>query len=175
MDVNDFVTQIAEASNDDFPQAFKLLGFVVFLTQEGHEEIIARNMISQRTYIRWMDVIQKAGWGDLVADARLRQVVQEYLWKRFEGLPIDLAREKLLNVISDMVCNPSAPALKAKSRQASDAVKGERSEAEGREGMSSALDGGADGGSLEKLTAPIIEEENPRSVIRGCNVQEKSE
>jgi hypothetical protein len=55
-----------------------------------------------------------------------------------------------------LISETEAPSLKAKSRQASDAVKGERNESEGHEAKPSALDGGADGGSLEKLTAQNI-------------------
>ena len=45
MDVDEFITQIAEISNDDYPQAFKLLGFVVYIAQEGTECLLTGKMI----------------------------------------------------------------------------------------------------------------------------------
>ena len=51
-------------------------------------------------------------------------------------------------------------------------VEGERSEAEGREPEGSALDEGEDGGSVREATAQSSALENPRPVIRGCNVQD---
>ena len=156
MDVSEFITQIAEASNDDYPQAFKLLGFVVYVAQEGGESLLSGKMISQRTYYRWMEIVHRAGWGDLLADARLRQVLQEYLWKRFAGLPIDQARERVLRVVGDFIADTEAPSLRGKCCQASAAVKGERSETEGRESKTSALDGGATGGNLRKARAPNV-------------------
>ncbi len=155
MDVNDFINQIAEETNDDYPQAFKLLGFVVYVAQEGSESLLTGKMISQRTYYRWLGLVQRAGWGDLLADARLRQVLQEYLWKRFAGLPIDQARE-VLRVVGDFIADTEAPSLRAKYRQESAAVKGEQSETKGRESKTSVLDSGATGGNLGKAMAPNV-------------------
>lgn len=156
MNVSEFITQIAETSNDDYPHAFKLLGFVVYVAQEGSESLLSGKMISQRTYYRWLELVQRAGWGDLLADARLRQVLQEYLWKRFAGLPIDQARERVLRVVGDFIADTEAPSLRAKYRHESAAVKGEQSETEGRESKTSVLDGGATGGSLGKAMAPNV-------------------
>jgi hypothetical protein len=156
MDIREFLEQVASEVNGDFTFAFKLLGFFVFISQEGSESLLTGNMISQRTYYRWMEIVQRAGWGDLLADARLRQVLREYLWKRFAGLPIDQARERVLRVVEDFIADTEAPSLRAKYRQESAAVKGERSETGGRESKTSVLDGGATGGSLGKAMAPNI-------------------
>ena len=100
--------------------------------------------------------MRRAGWGERLAGARLRQVLQEYLWKRFAGLPIDQARERVLRVVGDFIADTEAPSLRAKYRQESAAVKGERRETEGRESQTSVLDGGATGGSLRKAMAPNV-------------------
>ena len=156
MDIKEFIEQIASEVNGDFTFAFKLLGFFVFISQEGCESILSKRMISRRTYYRWLSIIDAAGWGDLLADARLRQVLQEYLWKRFAGLPIDQARERVLRVVGDFIADTEVPSLRANYRQESAAVKGERSETEGRESKTSVLDGGATGGSLGKAMAPNV-------------------
>lgn len=151
----EFVYQIASEMDGDYPLAFKLLGFVVFLTEEGIDELLSGDLISPRTYERWMNVIDRAGWGDLLADARLRKELQDYLWKRYAGLPITRTRKETLSNVRNFLDEVKALPLQAQSRQASEAVKGERSETEGREAQTSALDGGADGGSLSGEGAPI--------------------
>jgi len=156
MDLKEFLEQVASEVNGDFTFAFKLLGFVVYIAQEGSESLLTGNMISQRTYYRWMELVQRAGWGDLLADARLRQVIQEYLWKRFAGLPIDQARERVLRVVENLIAETEVPSLQVNRRQESAAVQGERSETEGRESTTSALDGGAPGGRPGKAMAPNV-------------------
>jgi len=145
-----FVDEVGEIADGNYAMGFKLLGFIVFMTQEGADPLLSGKLISQRTYHRWMDLINRAGWGDLLADARLRQVLQEYIWKRFAGLPIDQARERVLRVVGDFIADTEAPSLRAKYR------KGEQSETEGRESKTSVLDGGATGGSLGKAMAPNV-------------------
>ena len=107
-EVKEFLDQVVEEAQGDYPSAFKLLGFVVYVAQEGSESLLTEKMISQRTYYRWLGLVQRAGWGDLLADARLRQVLQEYLWKRFAGLPIDQARERVLRVVGDFIADTEA-------------------------------------------------------------------
>jgi hypothetical protein len=156
MDLREFLEQVASEVNNDFTFAFKLLGFFVFISQEGSEALLTGDMISQRTYYRWMEIVQRAGWGDLLADARLRQVIQEYLWKRFAGLPIDQARERVLRVVEDFIADTETPSLQGNCCQASAAVKGERSETKGRESKTSVLDGGATGSNLGEAMAPNV-------------------
>jgi len=153
-EVKEFLHQVAEEAKGDYPTAFKLLGLVVYVAQEGSESLLTGKMISQRTYYRWMEIVQRAGGGDLLADARLRQVLQEYLWKRFAGLPIDQARERVLRVVGDFIADTEASSLQGKYCQASAAVKGERSETGGRESKTSVLDGGATGSNLGKAMTP---------------------
>ncbi len=83
----------------------------------------------------------------------MRQLVQEYIRGRFDGLPISVAREKVMEAAGSMVGEGEARSLQAMSRQISTGVQGERSEAEGREAKPSALDTGATGGSLRQATA----------------------
>jgi hypothetical protein len=83
----------------------------------------------------------------------MRQLVSEYIQSRFAGLPIPLAREKVLETVGSMVGDLKARSPQAISRQASAAVKGL---ADGREAMPSALDSCAHGGSLDEATAPMM-------------------
>ena len=78
-DVKQFVTDVGEAQKGDYSIAFKLLGLIVFITEEGSDPILSGRFISARTYHRWMDLINSVGWGNLVADARLRKELQEYM------------------------------------------------------------------------------------------------
>ena len=55
-----------------------------------------------------------------------------------------------------MVGKIEAFPLQAESRQESEAVKGERSETNGHEAKPSALDGGANSGSLSKVETPNL-------------------
>ena len=103
-----------------------------------------------------MNIVQKAGWGDLVADVRLRKVVQEYVWKRFAGLPIKVAREKILALVTDIVSDSKERSLQAIGHQSRAGVKGEFNESGGSEAKPSALDGGADGGSLRRKGMPKV-------------------
>lgn len=154
MEVRKFVDQVAAEMDGDYPLAFKLLGFVVFIAEEGNDALQSGDLISPRTYSRWMSVIDRAGWGDLVADARLRKELEDYLWSRFAGLPLNVAREQTINTVRTFLADSEARSPKAFTRQVSAGVKGERSKTEGREAMPSALDAGAIGGSLDEATAP---------------------
>jgi hypothetical protein len=117
-----FVDEIAEITNDDYPSALKPLGFMIFISQEGHQTLIAQNHISERTYHRWMEIIRRAGWGDLLSDARLRQAVSETIWQRVSGLPIDKSRKKVLHAIQAIVADIEPRSPQAIRRQASDAA-----------------------------------------------------
>ncbi len=172
MQANEFVEKAAGGLGGDYFRAFKLLGFVLYLAEQGPEPFISGRMMSPRTYSRWIEELRECNLDGFALDARLRQLINEYLWKRFAGLPIPLAREKLLDAVGGMIREEDALSLQAISRQESARVKGEQSEAEGREVPPNALDAGADGGSLRKATAQSSELEHPRPVIRGWNVQD---
>lgn len=123
-----FIEQAADRLNGDYSHAFKLLGFIVFLAQEGNESLLSGSMISPRTYYRWMEQVNQAGFGDLVADAALRQALQEFIWQRHAGLPIEKARNQVLEAVN-LIVSEQAPPLIAKSCRASEAVKGAQASA----------------------------------------------
>jgi len=135
-EVQDFINSTAEALNGDYPQAFKLLGFVVYVAEEGGDQLLTGDLISRQTYFRWLDAVKRAGWGDLLADARLRQVLQEYLWQRFAGLPLETARAKVLTAVQDALTQTPQPNRTPKMPinrcAASEEVKGGRSPSAGR-------------------------------------------
>jgi len=155
LEVKQFLHQVADQAQGDFPFAFKMLGFVVYIAEEGSDAFMSGEMISLRTYHRWMRLVNQAGWGDLVADARLRKELQDYMWKRFAGLPVSQARQEIIKTVRSLVTEIQPPSLKATSRQDSETVKGERSEPDGREVQPNALDGRTAGGSLSDATAAI--------------------
>lgn len=154
MNAREIVNSIVETGDAEYSQAFKLLGFTVFLAEEGPDAFLAGNLLSPRTYFRWIEILRAAGLEGLALDARLRQLLAECLRSRFGGLPIDRAREGLLDAVGSMLTYSEVRSLQAMSRQASAGVKGERSEVTDREAKPSALDAGADGGSLRQATAP---------------------
>ena len=151
MDWRKFLRDVAIASGDDYSAAFKLLGMVVFVAEAGAEPLLSGRLVSVSTFNRWVDTLRLAGWGDLLADVRLRQALREFLNQRLGGLPLELAREKTLEAVRLAVAAEEARSPQAVGRQASDAVKGL---AGGREAEPNALDGVAAGGSLREATAP---------------------
>ncbi len=153
MKSKDFVEQAAIAFGGDYVRAFKLLGFVLYLAEEGPEPFLSGRVMSPRTYHRWIEDLGNCDLDGFALDARLRQLVNEYLRKRFGGLPIPLARSKVLDSVGVMIGEKDALSLQAISRHASARVQGEETEAEGREAKPNALDAGADGGSLRQATA----------------------
>jgi hypothetical protein len=154
MKAKEIVDSVVESSVGDYSMAFKLLGFLSFLAEEGSGPFLAGNVLTPRTYHRWLENLRQSGLEALALDVRLRQLVREYTHSRFAGLPIDKARSKVLDTVCSIIGEEEALPLQAQSRQASEAVKSERSETEGREAQPSALDGGADGGSLSGVGAP---------------------
>ena len=153
MKAREIVDSVVASRVGDYSIAFKLLGFLVFLAEEGPGPFLAGNLLSPRTYHRWLESLRRCGLGGLALDARLRQLVREYAHSRFGGLPIDRARSKVLEAVGSMVGEGEALSLQAIGRQASAGVKCKRSEAMGREAQPSALDAGAAGGSLREATA----------------------
>jgi len=149
--VREFLRDTAQASGDDYATAFKLLGLVVFVAQEGIDPLLSGRLISPRTFHRWADSLKTAGWGDLLTEARLRLAVRDFVKDRLGGLPPALARERVVEAARVAAESEEALSPQAVGRQASDAVKGL---AEGREAKPSALDGVAAGGSLREATAP---------------------
>ncbi|MFV2045259.1 MAG: hypothetical protein ACC700_18755 [Anaerolineales bacterium] len=172
MNVREIVRSVVESGVSSYSVAFKLFGFLVFLAEEGPEPFLSGEVLSSRTYFRWIDDLRNAGLGELVLDARMRQLVQEYIAGKFGGLPINKTREKMLETVESMVRKEDAASLRAISHQAGGRVKGERSEDEGLEAKPRALDAATDGGSLREATARFPRGEYPRPVIRGWNVQD---
>jgi len=136
MNVVEFVHDAAQAAKGDYTQAFKLLGFVVYVAEEGGDDLLTGDLISRQTYFRWLDAVKRAGWGDLLADARLRHALQEYLWQRYTGLPLETARSKVLTAVQDALTQTTPPNRTPKMPEnrcaAREEVKGGRSPSAGR-------------------------------------------
>jgi hypothetical protein len=153
IDFRQFLKDAAIASGDDYSMAFKLLGMVAFVAEAGPEPLLTGRLVSIPTLNRWMETLRLAGWGDVIADLRLRQAVREYVKERVRGGIIEQTRENVADAVARVVAEEAEPSPQAAGRQASDAVKGL---AGGREAEPSALDGVAPGGSLGEATAHAV-------------------
>jgi len=133
MNVRRLVKDLAVAAGDDYSQACKVLGMVVFALSEGVEPLLGGGLVRDSTFFRWMDLLRAAGWGELVCGTDYRRALEGIL----------ATRPSIGEALSPQ----------ALSHQASDAVKGL---AGGREAEPSALDGVAAGGSPREATAPAL-------------------
>ena len=85
-DQDRFVRDVAGVADGDYATGFKLLGFVLYVSQYGVDDLVSGAMISPRTYYRWVDTVKAAGWESVLADVRFRQAVREYeLGRRLYG------------------------------------------------------------------------------------------
>ena len=85
IDVNEITIQLATVTRDDYSQALKLLGFLVFIGNEGSELLQSGKYISNQTYCRYMALIKQAGLGGFEVDNLHEQVIQE-VSKTMEGI-----------------------------------------------------------------------------------------
>ena len=103
MDADNVIKSLASTNNEDFPNAFKLLGFIVYIAQEGNEDLLTGSMISQRTYYRWYEQVEKAGLKNFLLDAKLQQAIAEYVDQNLGGIPIEEQRTKVNEIISHSI------------------------------------------------------------------------
>ncbi len=99
MNIKQFIDDIGSLNDNDYPQAFKLLGLIVFIAQEGAEPLLSGEMISPRTFYRWVEKIKQAGYGDLLAETQLKQAVRNFINLRLGDQPVQDAKEQVLAVI----------------------------------------------------------------------------
>lgn len=151
--VREFVRDVSIASGDDCVAGFKLLGMVVYVAEIGTEPLLSGKLVAVSTFHRWVETLRLAGWGDLLADVRLRQALRDYVNQRMGGLPIEQARREVIEAVETMVAEAEALPPQASGRHGSNAVKGL---AVGREAEPTALDWVASGGSLQEAAAPRL-------------------
>jgi len=77
-----FLDDVAAVADGDYSASFKMLGFVLYVSEFGAEKLLSGALVSPRTYYRWVDVVNSAGWGDLLADIRLEQALLECVTSR---------------------------------------------------------------------------------------------
>jgi hypothetical protein len=131
LNIRVMLRDLAVAAGDDYSQAFKVLGMVVYAQLEGVEPLLAGRLVHERTFFRWVALLKAAGWGDLLCAGDYRRAVAD--------------------VIATRLGAAAALSPQAVGHQASDAVKGL---AGGFEAEPRTLDGVAAGGSLGKAAAP---------------------
>ena len=74
-----FLDDVAQVSDGDYATAFKMLGFVQYVTEAGADRFLSGGLVSPRTYYRWVETIKAAGWSSLLSDVRFDQALQEYV------------------------------------------------------------------------------------------------
>jgi hypothetical protein len=77
-----FLEDVARVADGDYAAAFKMLGFVLYVSEFGAERLLSGAMVSPRTYYRWVETIKAAGWEPLLLDARFEQALLEYVSAR---------------------------------------------------------------------------------------------
>ena len=100
IDVNEITIQLATVTRDDYSQALKLLGFLVFIGNEGSELLQSGKYISNQTYCRYMALIKQAGLGGWLLDIRLRQILVEMIEVRLGGFEVDNLHEQVIQEVS---------------------------------------------------------------------------
>jgi hypothetical protein len=109
---NKFLEDVAQASQGDFPTGFKLLGSVLYIAGCGPESLLSGNMISPRTYYRWVETLKAAGWVSLLAKARVRQALSEYAntLLEYRGAELPEVRQTLVAAIETVIASASTTA-----------------------------------------------------------------
>jgi len=105
MESRKFLDDVAHAVDGDYATGFKMLGFVVFVSEHGAEDLLSGSMVSPRTYYRWIETVKAAGWQDLLADVRLTQALREYI-ADVNSEPSELrdtVRHRLEETLTDVV------------------------------------------------------------------------
>ena len=74
-----FLDDVAQIADGDYATGFKMLGFVLFVSQYGADDLLSGSLVSPRTYYRWIETVKAAGWDSLLADVRLTQALREYV------------------------------------------------------------------------------------------------
>ena len=78
-DKQKLLDDVARVSDGDYATAFKMLGFVQYVSEVGADAFLSGELVSPRTYYRWVETIRAAGWGSLLSDVRFDQALQEYV------------------------------------------------------------------------------------------------
>ena len=73
------MTDVAQVADGDYATGFKMLGFVLFVAENGDEDLLSGSMVSPRTYYRWVETVKAAGWQSLLSEVRLSQALFEYV------------------------------------------------------------------------------------------------
>ena len=75
------------------------------LLEEGNESLLSGEMISPRTYYRWVTKIDKAGLGNLLSDIKLKQAISDYIGNQFCNLPFSESKSKVIAAVSNVLDN----------------------------------------------------------------------
>jgi hypothetical protein len=99
LDQEKFLREVAQVSGGNYTTAFKLLGFVTYVSEYGADRLLSGSMVSLRTYYRWGEIIKAAGWESLLSDVRFDQALREYI-SSLEGQP-DVVRQTVLSKLEE--------------------------------------------------------------------------
>ena len=78
-DKQKLLDDVARVSDGDYATAFKMLGFVQYVSEVGADAFLSGELVSPRTCYRWVETIRAAGWGSLLSDVRFDQALREYV------------------------------------------------------------------------------------------------
>lgn len=119
--IKSITDKLATVTKDNYSQALKLLGFLIFVANEGNELLLSGDHISRQTYYRYVGKIKQAGLGGFLIDLRLQQILAEMIEMRFGGFQVDDLEEQILGEVansleaisshSSVARSPSAMAL----------------------------------------------------------------
>jgi hypothetical protein len=74
--LRELVEDVARVADGDYPTGFKMLGFVLYVSEYGAEDLLSGYLVSPRTYYRWVDTVKAAGWDSVLADVRFKQALR---------------------------------------------------------------------------------------------------
>jgi len=74
-----FLDDVARVADGDYATAFKMLGFVLYVSEFEADRLLSGAMISPRTFYRWVETLKQAGWGSPLSHVRFEQALQEYI------------------------------------------------------------------------------------------------
>jgi hypothetical protein len=106
--VRKLVEDVARVADGDYPTGFKMLGFVLYVSEHGAEDLLSGAMVSPRTYYRWVDTVRAAGWDSVLADVRFKQALREYV-TGLEGRSVE-ARNVVLGKLNEVLAGESVGA-----------------------------------------------------------------
>lgn len=103
-DQRKFLEDVARTSGGNYATGFKLLGFVVYIGEFGADSLLTGDLVSLPTFYRYTESIRAAGWGMLLAEARVVQALKEYKCGlcQEQDVPVEQVTAKLSQLLAEV-------------------------------------------------------------------------